>query len=174
MAIVRFNKGGSQPITVSATTGTNLTVSINGRQYITAGQGTAAETAAFFVSEHGASLASEFGIFASSATTTLTLNGIGDTIVLVPSGGSLGSADLTTERGVEFNFMLQYVVASANSITVNLNTSSFDASADVLTLTFLSSKDRVAFIPALQKVLSAQETGKAIVDSPIVCSVVWG
>lgn len=174
MAIVRFNKGGSQPVTVSATTGTNLTITVNGRAYTTAGQGTATATAAFFVSEHGASLASEFGIFVSSATTTLTLNGIGDTLILVSSGGSLGSADLTTERGVEFNFMLQYVVASATSITVNLNTSSFDSSADVLTMTFLSSKDRSAFIPALQKVLSAQETGKAIIDCPIVCSVAWG
>lgn len=169
MAIVRFNTGGSQAITVSATTGTDLVVTIDGRSFTTAGQGAAADTATLFVSQHASDIAKQFGIFCSSSSTTLTLNGINKAVVTV-TGGSLGSADLTTELGVDFNFMLLYKVASATSITVSLNASSFAAAEDVLTLTFLNSTDKTNFIGNIQKILGAQESGQAVVDSPVVCS----
>lgn len=172
MSIVRFNIGGSQPITVSATTGTNLTVVLNGREFTTAGQGTAADTATLFVNQYKVLLAEQFGVYTSSSSTTLTLNGVKDIYITVSSGGSLGSADKTTEYGVDYNFMLQYAVASATQITFNLNASSFPTASDVMTIDFLSESDRNNFIPFLQKILESQENGKAFMESPVVCSAV--
>jgi|AntRauTorcE11897_2_1112592.scaffolds.fasta_scaffold51496_2 hypothetical protein len=170
MSIVRFNKGGKQVVTSTTTNTTPLTVLIEGRSYSTVGQSSANNTAAFFVAENFEAIASEFGIFISVSSAEITFSGISSNYISVTSGGSIATADTSTELGVEFNFMVQYKVGSATTIAVNLNSSSFSTDTDVLNLTFGSAKDKEAFINNFQLILDSQESGKSIVDSPIICS----
>lgn len=74
--------------------------------------------------------------------------------------------------GIEFNFMVQYQVLTATTIAVNLNASSFSTATDVVTLTFGNARGKEEFINSFQSILNAQESGKSIVDSPVICSAV--
>lgn len=172
MSLLIFNKGGDFDITATATTGTDFVVTISAgaksESYTTAGAGTATATATAFVSEHGQDIADTWKIFTSSSSAVVTFEGVRDCGFGV-AGGTLGSADVTTELSVDVDEVAQVLVASATSLTVNMNAGVVPAASDVLTLAFISAADRKAFMDKFNTAKFASKNGAGSVDLDLAC-----
>lgn len=172
MSLLILNKGGDFDITATATTGTDFVVTISAgaksESYTTAGAGTAAGTASAFVSEHAQDIADTWKIYLSASSAVLTFEGVRDCSFGV-SGGTLGSADLTTELSVDVDEVAQILVASATSLTVNMNANVVPAASDVLTLAFVSAADRKKFLDKYNAAKFASKNGAGMVDLDLAC-----
>lgn len=172
MALLTLNKGGDFDITATATTGTDFVVTISAGSksisYTTAGAGTAAATATAWLAAHAQDIADTWKIYTSLSTATLTFEGVNGVSFGV-AGGTLGSADLTTEFSVDVNEVAQVLVASAISLTLNMNANVVPSASDVITLTFVSAKDRKKFQDKFNAAKFASKTGAGSVDLNLAC-----
>lgn len=172
MALLTLNKGGDFDITATATTGTDFVVTISAGSksisYTTAGAGTVAGTASAFVSAHAQDIADTWKIYLSAAAAVLTFEGVNGVSFGV-AGGTLGSADLTTEFSVDVNEVAQVLVASAISLTLNMNANVVPSASDVITLAFVSAKDRKKFQDKFNAAKFASKTGAGSVDLNLAC-----
>jgi hypothetical protein len=148
MALIILNEGGDFDVNATATTGTDLVVTINAGSksisYTTAGAGTTTATAAAFVAQHGQSIADTWKMYVSSAVAVITFEGVSGATFGV-TGGTLGSANPATELSIDADQIAQILVASATSLTLNMNANVTPAASDVITLAFISAADRKKF-----------------------------
>lgn len=176
MSLLIFNKGGDFDITATATTGTDFVVTISAgaksESYTTAGAASAAATATAFVAAHAQDIADTFKMYLSNSSAVLTFEGVRDCGFAV-SGGTLGSADVTTELSVDVDQVAQILVASATSLTVNMNANVLPSASDVGTLTFVSAADRKAFMDKFNAAKFASKNGAGMVDLDLACKAVF-
>lgn len=168
MSLLLFNKGGNAAITVTATTGTNLvvTISLGGNRtesFTTAGAGTVAGTATAFVNQHAQTLADTFGIVATSSAAVITLSGIGELSVSA-TGVSGVVLSATSELSFDIDDVVNTAVASATSITVNLDATAAPSTSDVITLLFVSAGDRKKFTQEWQEAKRRSVRGQGVIE----------
>jgi len=174
MALLIFNKGGDFDVTATATTGTDLVITLSSgaksESYTVAGGANVTATATSFVSTHAQAISDTWKIFTSNAAGVLTFEGVDDVSFSV-TGGTLGSADVTTERSVDPLQLTQVLVASATSLTLNYNPST--VTADVGTITFVSAADRKKFYDKYAAAVEAAGNGAPFIDINLGCKAVF-
>lgn len=170
MSLLLFNKGGNAAITVTATndpaTDLVVTISLGGSRsasFTTAGGADATATATAFVAAHAQALADTYGIIATSAAAVVTLSGIGELSVSA-TGASGVTFDATSELSFGVEHIVSTAVASATSITVNLDAAASPAASDVVTLLFASEADRKKFVGEMQDIVRRSERGQGVIE----------
>lgn len=172
MSLLVFNEGGDFDVSATATTGTDLVITISSGSktiaYTTAGLASTTLTAAAFVSDHGQAISDTWQTFVSSAVAVITFEGISETSFAV-TGGSLGSPNVATEFSVDPLQIAQILVATATTLTLNMNANVVPSASDVLTLTFVSSADRKKFKDVYNRAITSAISGGGVSTVDIGC-----
>lgn len=176
MALLIFNKGGDFDVTATATTGTDLVITLSSgaksESYTVAGGANVTATATSFVATHAQAIADTWKIFTSNSAGVITFEGVADVSFAV-TGGTLGSADVTTEVSVDPLQIAQVLVASATSLTLNMNANVLPSGSDVGTITLVSAADRKKFYDKYAAAVEAAQNGAPFVDINLGCKAVF-